>query len=69
MRTRIAAVDCFICGQQDYGPEGANVCITCIAEASDCTACTGPGVTITLYTDRTMTLDIEHAADCPNRAA
>ena len=37
MRTRIALVNCYICGQQDYGPEGFGVCTPCIAEASHCT--------------------------------
>ena len=34
MRTSIALVDCYICGRQDYGPAGAPVCLTCIAEES-----------------------------------
>ena len=65
MRTRIAVVDCYICGRRDYGPEGVPACIACIAEESHCTKCTGPGVTITLFTDYSFTLDIEHADDCP----
>ena len=40
-----------------------------IAEESHCTEYTGPGVTITLWTDYTFTLDIEHTDDCPTHRA
>ena len=61
MRTRIALVNCYICRQsRTTGPKDSASAPPVSLRHRTALKCTGPGVTITLYTDYSFTLDIEH---------
>lgn len=66
--TRVELIYCLMCGETAFGPAGFSVCMNCLADASHCFDCDSE-VTVTLYADETVTLDVIHAAGCPTHRA
>jgi hypothetical protein len=66
--TRAELLNCMLCGETAFGPAGASICMNCIADASHCFDCSSE-VTVTVYPDETVTLDVEHADGCPTHRA
>jgi hypothetical protein len=63
-----ALLQCQLCGDTGFGVAGTSVCLDCIGYASQCTVCDSE-VTVTVYGDGVLQLDVSHAASCPRRAA
>lgn len=64
--TRVEFLSCMLCGEMGLGPVGApaSICMDCLAGSSHCFDCASE-VTVTVYTDETVTLDVKHDAGCP----
>ena len=63
-----ALLDCQLCGQAGFGVAGTSICLDCLGHASACTVCDST-VTITVFGDGVLQLDVSHAASCPRRVA